>query len=220
MLQKNCNQGDYYLSKMRRAGRNEVFNKIEEILSFDVLKYQYDLLEIRLSESFETTKTSYESRVLKKIKESYKGDIFTSMWIGKRNIDIFIPGLRGNTYEQTIQNITKARYFKGLAIEIDGSIHDQEFKMKKDSSKYRQLHALEIGLLTIENRDIKLNFIQKIIRGLIDMPRVDYRQRRRLFRNIFITTLLAHYTDEELNNLFKTKHLTHLFTESRKIIKL
>ena len=112
--------------------------------------------------------------------------ILTSFWIGTRNIDIFIPGVRNRDDPHK-----EKRIMNGLAIELDGQIHNQIRKGKRDNHKQSILHKLNIGCLVIENEDIRKININTFLYRLSTLVRLDFRGKRRLMRNIYLETLFT-----------------------------
>ncbi|MDD4976425.1 MAG: hypothetical protein PHY93_18855 [Bacteriovorax sp.] len=164
-----------------------VYRKHLNQISHKELKRAY-LLLCELLESVhksEMSRTASEDAVYNLIKQSTKLQVFRSFWIGKRNIDLFIPAIRANLNS----GFTSSQGFKGLAIEIDGKIHDRYFKMKKDENKYEMLKELSICTVTIENHDINNPIVINMIQNLAKIKKVDSRAKSRLLRNIYLKTI-------------------------------
>ena len=135
---------------------------------------------------YETTKTISEHIVASRIKKCTKLHFFTSFWIGPRNIDLFFPQLLDH----------------GFAIEIDGGIHNEEIKMKKDQSKFS--HLEKIGILTsvIYNSDKYEETVKRLIAQIKTMKRLDTRGRKRVLRNVYIYTIIHHFDLINLKDYF------------------
>lgn len=132
--------------------------------------------------------TESEDRIYGLIKKNTKLEVLRSVWIGNMNIDLFIPSVRSVPG----MNNGNGRSLKGIAIEVDGCIHNKIFKMKKDNKKYETLHGLSIGTLSVENQDFKNETVQNLISNLKNLKKLDTRAKKRLMRNIYYTTLIAH----------------------------
>lgn len=150
-------------------------------------------------------RTVWERQVTSLIQTHTRLQYFQNLWIGNHNIDIFFPSIAGDVRK-------KDRRLRGLAIEVDGPIHDSTLKMKKDYTKQGYLHSLGIGLYTIENMDVsKASSFRRCMEGLATLPRIDSRARKRLWFRIYLETLIHHLSDEDLNGLLArgtSKYLT------------
>jgi type II secretory pathway component PulC len=133
----------------------------------------------------ETYRTSFEDTIYKTLKLYTKMEVYRSIWIGARNIDIFIPAIVTDMQPNTDFKL------RGLAIEVDGKIHDAEFKMKKDISKFEMLSSLGILAISIENHDLKHPLVLELFSKIPSFSRLDTRARRRLKRNIQLKTLIS-----------------------------
>lgn len=169
--------------------RNEslAFRKQLRKLGINQLKDSYDELCLYLDAEYnlEINRTSYEKSFYKELQHFTKLQIFRSFWIGKRNYDFFIPAVRSPT-------IGERRSFKGLVIEIDGDIHNNYFKMKKDQSKFVATYDLGIGCVIVENGDFKIPVVKAMLERLRTLKRSDSRAKSRVMRNIYLYTLVAH----------------------------
>ena len=175
----------------------EIRRTVKEIPHRD-LKFAYEYLVQRLNEreDKEVCKTDFENILADLIKMKTKLRFERSFWIGKRNFDFFFPQIK------SIKSHDFDRNMMGLAIEVDGEVHNSVPKMNKDQDKYLRVHELDIGLLTIENRDFNNQTVSYILSELAYLPRLDYRGQLRVYRDIFVSTLIAHKSfiyDENLN---------------------
>lgn len=136
----------------------------------------------------ELQRTYFEDVLYKLIKGTTRLEIHRSFWIGRRNIDIFIPAVKANKLTEKVQNFK----FNGIAIEVDGGIHNEYFKMKKDQSKLEFLHSLSICSIIIENQDINHPLVKELLFHLSEYRNKDFRSKQRLLRNIYLKTLMAH----------------------------
>jgi hypothetical protein len=150
----------------------------------------YEDLALLLNDKFhpETQKTLFEDILFKVLKGVTKLEIHRSYWIGKRNIDLFIPAVRAN-FDSQFQKVTG---FKGLAIEVNGKIHDQYSKMMRDEGKYDLLHSLSICTVVIENHDFNHPLVKEILQNMSKYRNPDFRSKQRLLRNIHLVTLKSH----------------------------
>jgi hypothetical protein len=172
-------------------------------LGQNTLKHAYNVLSKELDEEYklETQRTMFENSFSKLLRGvACKIEYHRSFWIGKRNIDFFFPTLAGTP----IKSEQEKRY-RGLAIEIDGKIHDQYEKMQRDQSKYKLLHNLGIATIVVENHHFDCPAVISILNNLSRLPRIDTRAKRRLLRNIYLITLDSHRDFIERANIKRCK---------------
>lgn len=159
---------------------------LNQIVSLERVNEEYIKLaksDLR-AECCESIKTSKELLVYSKLQKATKLRIYRSFWIGNHNFDFFINGVGEGD-------------IKGLAIEVDGSIHDREFKMRKDEHKGRLLGRLGIAHYSVLNHDLNSSDFRGLLRELPKMRRHDSRCKQRVMRNIKILCLVAHFSLEE-----------------------
>lgn len=158
----------------------------------------------------ETSQTHAEDVIYNNIKKVCRLEVIRSMWIGNLNIDMFIPSIKSEADGDS--NLTK-RVFRGLALEIDGDIHNTQFKMKKDQHKYKALDSMSICLFVIENTDINHIVVKNMINNLNTLKRLDTRARKRLLRNIYIHTILSHKDLIKTSTFPRGKYILNLLGE-------
>lgn len=178
--------------------------------TFEPLAIKYDELQKQLNVQYPRVaeKTFHERALYDTIKRSTNLSFYRSVWIANRNVDMFCPAI-GSLHDPVIKGhkIVRGRAMRGLVVEVDGPIHDSELKMRKDTSKYSLLHALDIGCCVIQNDQVNDNGIKMLLRKLKDTPRLDSRGRRRLLRKIYIATLAFHASDEVMVGLYGPQFL-------------
>lgn len=187
--------------------------KFDSFLPYEDIERTYIALVQRLNKGLpkETTKTLKEDLVHGLILKATKMKVLRSIWIKKRNIDLFIPGIYGSS------KIIGTSSFKGLAIEVDGEVHNLQAKMNRDNSKYVQLHQLGIALYTIENQDLHQPSFKAFLNHLPGLPQLDTRGRKRVMRNIYLSTLAAHQKDFPLDQ-YLLSHQIELIEEVRGLL--
>lgn len=178
--------------------------KLESLLPFDQLERTYFALVQYLNSKYkyENSQTLKEDKVFYRFKKHTKLKVLRSVWIKKRNIDLFIPSLSSKLSQ------FGSKSFKGLAIEVDGDIHNHEFKMKRDNSKYFQLHDLEIAVYSIENSDLHKESFKSFIAQISKLPQLDSRGRKRVLRRVYISTLYAHKEEFKLKDYFTENQIS------------
>lgn len=161
--------------------------------SFERLESAYRSLAVYLNHYYinSSARTPFEIQIQKKIERATKLKVYSSMWIGNRNVDLFFPQVK-----------EKNSSFKGIAFEIDGPIHDHSLKMKKDNLKDDLLLDLKIVTVRIDNCDLNHNLVSKIIKNLKNLSRLDSRGRKRVLVEVYTETLLFYENDNNLEKLF------------------
>ncbi|WP_413570437.1 DUF559 domain-containing protein [Bdellovibrio sp. HCB117] len=158
------------------------------------LSWQYEDLCTRLnrSRSAEFCRTPAEDKFIARFKGNWKIQLYPQAWIGNLCVDLFTPALgrRPPDYRRGFLE-------KGVAIEIDGAIHNSELKMKKDAHKEKSLSDLNIQLWRFTNEQVFRNVgLPKKHDLSEDFGRLSTQERKRLWGKIQLMTLLYH---ESLN---------------------
>lgn len=135
------------------------------------------------------SRTFSEDKIFELIRQSTKLEVLRSAWIGNANIDLFLPSVRASV---DFNGPCRVQGFRGLAIEIDGKVHQNYVKILKDQKKYASLHELGISTISIENQDCKSPVVLDLIKNLKKLKRLDHRAKSRLKRDIYLGTILAH----------------------------
>lgn len=184
----------HFRNQLKKLKQEELSNAYWALVEF--LNYEHRL---------ETSQTIFENILYGVMESITLMNIHRSIWIGKRNFDFFIPSICGN---KRING--KNKFFNGMVIEVDGGIHNEEFKMKQDESKYEQVHRLDIATFVILNNSISDPQVNSFLKSLPYSNKSDSRTKKRLWRNIYLVTLLSH------------KHLIleENITPSRRIIEV
>jgi len=120
----------------------------------------------------ETRRTGYEIKFEKKLRQSCKLEILDSFLILNHCLDFFIPSL-------------------GYGIEIDGGIHNAEFKQKKDNLRDTNLGGLKIPTMVLNNEDLDYA-LPSLILSIRKGNRKSHYQKSRLLRDIYLSTLIHH----------------------------
>lgn len=171
------------------------YNQLQEIYWMSVNDKRFDSDTSNISYP-----TIYENMFTDLLKDSSKLIFFKSFWIENFCLDIFIPKLM-------------------LAIEIDGGIHNDEIKMKKDNYMEKALQKYKISVGRINNSDnlMYLNTIRSLINST---RRVSSAMKKRMMVKIFINTIASRHDYKTLNFILEDyqyqnhikyiKHLTNL----------
>lgn len=153
---------------------------------------------IGVGRHLEMLRTPAEDKFLKLFKSQWRIQLYPQVWIGNLCVDWFTPALG----ERVDRNRRRSR-FKGVAIEIDGSVHNQTSKMKIDSFKEQSLTKLGIGLWRFSNEQVFKNegLPSRLTLGS-DYARLCSQDRKRLWSRIQLLTIIYHGTDELLMSYF------------------
>lgn len=185
---------------------------IESLIPFKDLQSRYfELCDVlNVSQKDISMRTFAEDRVLADLRRYTKLEIKRSMWIGPHSIDLFLPSIVGGNLNDAIKS-------HGLAIEVDGDVHNWESKIKKDHQKIHNIKKLGIAVCSILNEDSKEHTYRSILEHIGKCKRLDSRGKKRLLRNIYIYTMSVHLGDEEIVNTFGEESLW-LFQKMRRAI--
>lgn len=138
-------------------------------------------------------RTNSEREISKLLSKNTRLVFQTSVWIGPYNFDIYFDQIRSDKNHQ----------MRGLVIELDGAIHNLQFKMSKDQHKYEflQIH-LSIGMTSIPNEETKHKMVIKIANRVNSLCRLDHRARIRQRIQVYAATLVAHCCLKDLSTQY------------------
>jgi excisionase family DNA binding protein len=120
----------------------------------------------------ETITTRFERNLEIYLKSLSRYQFYTGFWIGRHCVDLFFP-----------------RY--GLIVEVDGGIHNEEIKMRKDEHRDEYFRGMGLSVTHAENAKI-WNFTQTFLTGIRDgrTKQLDTRSTRKNMRDIYIKTIV------------------------------
>lgn len=147
----------------------------------DVYKQVCEMLNVKYQP--ETSRTFPEKIFKSEFKKYTRVDIFSSVWIGAHCVDLFIPRAR-------------------IAVEINGYIHDREFKMLKDNHKESCLGQLNIMSYNVNNNDVVKEALT-LASLTKERKHIGSVNVKRLWRDIYIHTIASNTPFEELDLLFE-----------------
>lgn len=128
----------------------------------------------------EMTRTLHEKNFEKWINHLriFNGELFCSLRVSVYSIDFYCPS-------------------KAIAIEIDGPVHEQKVKQKKDNRREFFLYE-EFGIRTLHicNHYVNKEYVSKVLQELKRMKPINYNRKKRITRQIKIATLLALFPSE------------------------
>ena len=177
-------QGDSRVKTIIRKQLN--LKKGDDFFSKDTIDTLYSIiaqkLKIRETEAF--IKTQSEINIASRIKKATKKIFFTSVLIGNSVVDIFFPQYK-------------------LAIEVNGPIHHNEVKMRKDCHRDQELiEKLGICITDVYNDDINKS-VHNIIHHLKTTPPNPHARTQLLLRNIKLMTIAKQMSVIELSNYLR-----------------
>jgi very-short-patch-repair endonuclease len=142
--------------------------------------------------------TPAEDSFFGQFSKAFRIKLYRQVWVGNLCLDFFIPALG-----LPKANGAKGFSLKGLAVEVDGQIHDTIMKSKKDEFKEKSLHDLGILVWRISNDQVfgeecipSRAAFRHALKPLCSKARAD------LWSMIYLVTVLYHSSDEALNLLW------------------
>ena len=163
--------------------------------SFETLHRLYwELVQKKERNSREHLRTHKERAFVENLRTFNAKTILHSVWIGNHCMDIFVPNVRSA--------LGDGRRMRGLVFEIDGDVHFYEDKMRKDEIKSDILKMIGIGETAIPNWQFGEKTIKAIQAGLNGLRPLDSRERRRLWRRIYLLTIAIQMNDKCFYEVF------------------
>lgn len=176
-----------------------------EVTTEKLLRYYEDVSQnLNACYSSENDVCPTERILINKILAQTNTKLIRNMWIGRRNIDLFLPQLAHGQFE-------------GIAIELNGKIHNSEFKMKKDNFKNKALEDIFLLPISIDVNDLNHPHTSQIINMISRLKKLNKTQEERVLRRIYTKTILANRTNEELFQLFDSNEAQHLLAFRQKL---
>lgn len=163
--------------------------------SFQKLNAEYNsICTVKLIYERETMRTVRELKLLHSFQAATHKHFYHSTWIGSACFDLFVPNVRSN--------VNGGRVMRGLLIEVDGDVHNLESKMRKDELKIEVAQMIGIGVTSVPNFEFSESTVKNIIEKVNMLQPLESRERRRLWRRIYLLTLAIHLSDDEFFALF------------------
>jgi very-short-patch-repair endonuclease len=177
------------LPSMTRIAQSPSFAELKAVYALVVKRLNFQYFEARV-------KTEAEHKFAAEVRKATRLKFATSVWIGNRNVDFLFANIG---FGKTPDDIKRGQ---GLVIEIDGEIHKNPIKMKKDEHKADLLHRLGIALTSVLNENLNHASVRAIIESLKLFHRLDTRGRMRVWKRIYLETIAHHASDSEFERLF------------------
>lgn len=163
--------------------------------SFETLHRLYwELVQEKERKSLEHLRTDKERSFVESLRTFNAKTILHSVWIGNHCMDIFVPNVRSP--------LGDGRRMRGLVFEIDGDVHFYEDKMRKDEIKSDLLKMIGIGEAAIPNWQFGEKTIKALQASLNGFRPLDSRERRRLWRRIYLLTIAIQMNDKRFYEVF------------------
>lgn len=181
-----------------RIRKIPVSRRLCSLPSKSQLQERYEAIRDKLNITYAkvTERTSAEQIFESKIRLLSKSQLYSSVWIGNKNIDLFLPTVAGYRH-------ARGRRFTGAAIEVDGDVHSLWAKIYKDNDKEELLSWLGITTLRIQNIRVKSKqSLEPYITSFHFRP-ADTRANRRMWLKIYLVTIFLNASDKEIEALFR-----------------
>lgn len=145
------------------------------VFRFDEIKREYYRIsnEQQVKNKLIYYKTTKEIAFKKILKERTRMKTDATVLFGNSTFDLYVHAL-------------------GIAIEIDGDVHDHEAKMIKDEIKINTCSLLGIKLMSISNKDIKSKTIKSFLDQITTLPTLNSIKRREIFLGVMIYGIMVH----------------------------
>ena len=138
-------------------------------------------------------RTTTENSVMDQIIKCTNLTCIPSVWIGLFNYDIFVPGF-GKGDDRKNGNFSP----QGMAIEVNGPVHDREGKQVKDELKSELLRVLGIQQFVINNDECREKTVKNIIGNLANKNfHLDFRAKKRVWMRVHLATISTNLDDLE-----------------------
>lgn len=181
---------------------SQVSHLIRRVKDRRLLAHQYKNISLALSKKFPlaTERTSHERWFQRRFHAATKVWVYPQTWIGNTCSDLYIPafGIRKTNNQRGFQ-------YRGVSVEIDGSIHQRTFKAQKDHYKDSLLESLGIAVIRIPNEHVERYFIPTH-KADARISILDSRARQRVWAAVHLSTLIAHAAPETILSLFEAKY--------------
>jgi len=176
------------LQRIPKYNRKNLIEQYRDLSEFRV-RHGYKEIELGVGER------PFEHRLKKESKFKYSRQTV----VGPYFLDFFLPGVAIKKDE-----FAKGLTAKGIVFEIDGNIHEKEFKQKKDFYKDQCLGLLEIFVVRVQNHQAADYRVSKLLKDK-KLNNLDSRSRINLMERISLITLLYFAQKQQLISLFRPK---------------
>jgi very-short-patch-repair endonuclease len=192
------------------------------IPSFKILKKAHDLI----SKSFKKklgikhTATYSEQKFLTAFEHVSDMKIIQQQLIGPYVVDFFLPKLKLNPLDNiksmndlllsSMSNCVVKPNYAGIVIEIDGGIHNEETKMRRDIRRDEFLVGLNLKVYRLDNNKVFKNLeIQSFIMNMLRQHSIaDNKSIQNQMSRIYLSTIAFLGQDELFIKLFGVSKTT------------
>ncbi len=166
----------------------------------EALKTYYKQAAAELSEKYPKAieRTWQEDAVRRALKELGTNFVLASAWLGRNNIDLLLPGLTALSRGSNHSGVR----FTGVAIEVDGGVHDFTPKALGDFTKDNLLSFIGILPHRIRNEHIHQKTILNALSEMCIYSAMDSRAKRRMWTRIHLTTIFLNWKASQLEDVF------------------
>lgn len=156
----------------------------------ELLKKHYEAVCAKLDWEHKNQKsvTAAEDSFFRSFSSMCKIKLYPQTWIGNFCVDFFTPALGA-----ILSKVMKGYSFKGIVFEIDGPIHQQEQRMKKDTLREKYLTDLNLSVWRVSNDDVYQGLGLPNPKNLYEgFRKLCSRERARIWSKVHTLTLLCH----------------------------
>lgn len=174
----------YKANELKRKKSLKFVSKFEKLnkLDFETLQKAYwDCVNDinRKQKNYEGIVTKFENQCFSTIKRFSRLKLYRSFWIKNFCVDFFIPRF-------------------GAVLEVDGGIHFNETKMRKDEFKENYLKdRFKISVWRAANKDVEM-FVYMALTQIRGDGELSSKALKKLMSKIFIETIVFHSSHDEL----------------------
>lgn len=180
-----------------------------------ISKKEIAVLKARNPSQFIVTKN--EKEVQHKLRNFCGHRFFEAQTIGSKTIDIFLDVYKFgfldmaefnrkfcSTNWDDLKKIFERgnRTLCGLAIEVDGPVHDREYKIELDTQKIELATLIGVLLIRVQNNDLHYGGIDKLVSRMKKFKISCSRTRRLIWKKMYLTHVAFLSNDETLLQLF------------------
>lgn len=160
--------------------------------------YMRTCRELQRSRQLENVPSPAEDEFEKQFRKRWRLRLYRQVWIGNLCADFFVPSLGCRS-----PNFLRGFQSKGIVFEIDGDIHQRQWKLRKDEYKDMALYDLGFSIWRVEDSQVyRRQNLPERLTVLREFGKTCHREQSRIWRTIYLQTLLYHGTQSEIENVF------------------
>lgn len=159
--------------------------------SFNNLKEAFNRTQTTLKDKYpESSTTSVQKQFAALLDKYYNRQYFQNLYIGNHCPDFFLPHYRHYKSNSAV-------------VEIDGPIHGNTAKQKKDDHKENIFYEqFNIAVFRFQNNIVMNESTVNFVKSLNNYHSPDSKSSMRLWRKLFISTIAHHGNEAIFKNVF------------------